>query len=197
MKIETTLRSIRALSTSALCVGLMMAVGLSGCAAPPPVTAPVAEAPKLSRAERIAASLTAMNFQPQDDGWHLSLPAPLIFKFDSDVVSAEARDNLILVARELRTLGIDNVLVRGHTDAVGTREYNIGLSQRRADAVARVLAESGFPSAGIDVKGMGSGAPVAENSTAEGRAKNRRVVIIVEVHVTLSERARRRLPVNA
>ena len=82
---------------------------------------------------------------------------------------------------DVRALGIDTLLVRGHTDTVGTREYNMALSKRRADAVARVLAEGSYPVEGIDAKGLGSAAPIAENSSAEGRAKNRRVVIIVQV----------------
>ena len=158
------------------------ALGLLGCAASPP--APVAVSPPLpqqSRAERIQASLKAMNFEPREGGWHLSLPAPLIFQFDSDAVSTDAHDNLIRVARELRALGIDTLLVRGHTDTVGTRDYNMVLSKRRADAVARVLAEGGYPAEGIDAKGLGSGAPIADNGSAEGRAKNRRVVIIVQL----------------
>ena len=122
-----------------------------------------------------------MKFEQRDDGWHLSLPAPLIFPFDSDAVAATARENLIAVARELRELGIEQVVVRGHTDTVGTRDYNLALSKRRADAVAKVLAEGGYPSEKIDSKGLGSTVPIADNATAEGRSQNRRVVIIVQV----------------
>ena len=184
MKTDTTLSARclpRTLLTLACAALLTIAVGLSGCASPPPAPAPVVAAPTPTRAQRIEASLKAMNFEQREDGWHLSLPAPLIFQFDSDVVSPDARDNLIRVARELRALGIDTLLVRGHTDTVGTREYNMALSKRRADAVARVLAEGSYPVEGIDAKGLGSVAPIAENSSAEGRAKNRRVVIIVQV----------------
>ena len=173
-------RAFRVLMTSAL-IGALVG-GLTGCATPPP--APVAATPPSpSRAERIATTLKAMNFEPNDDGWHLSLPAPLVFAFDSDVVAADARDNLIQVARELHALDVKQVLVRGHTDTVGATEYNMGLSKRRAEAVARVMGEGGYPVGQIDAKGLGSAAPIAENSTAEGRAKNRRVVIIVQVDV--------------
>ncbi len=182
MKTDTTSRAARALSTLACGAIVAGAVVLSGCASPPPAPAPVAALPTLSRAQRIEASLKSMNFEPRDDGWHLSLPAPLIFPFDSDVVGTEAQGNLIRVARELMALGIDALIVRGHTDTIGTREYNMALSKRRADAVARVLAEGGYPAQGIDAKGLGSGAPIADNVSAEGRAKNRRVVIIVQVN---------------
>lgn len=179
-RVKRLQRAFRELMTSAL-IGAL-ASGLTGCATPPP--APVAATPPPpSRAERIETALKAMNFEPKDDGWHLSLPAPLVFAFDSDVVAADARDNLIQVARELQALDVKQVLVRGHTDTVGAAEYNMGLSKRRAEAVARVMGEGGYPVGQIDAKGLGSAAPIAENSTAEGRAKNRRVVIIVQVDV--------------
>jgi len=152
---------------------------LAACASPPPVPEP---APKtVSRIERIEAALKAMSFEKQDDGWHLSLPAPLIFPFDSDVVATDARENLFRIALQLRELGIDRIMVRGHTDNIGTREYNLALSKRRADAIAAMLGEGGFPFDRIDAKGLGFSLPIADNATAEGRAKNRRVVIIVQI----------------
>lgn len=178
------LMEIRCLVNVAL---IATAFAMTGCAAPPlaPASAPDAAAVTApTRIEKIEASLKAMSFEKRDDGWYLSLPAPLVFPFDSDAVGAEARENLIKVARELRTLGIDHVLVRGHTDAVGAREYNLALSKRRADAVARVFADGGYPVEGIDAKGMGSAVPVGDNATVDGRARNRRVVIIVQVPTT-------------
>lgn len=170
MSIDTTRQVWRVFLAAVLCALL------AACAStPPPETKP------LSRIERIHAALKAMSFEQHDDGWYLSLPAPLIFPFDSDVVAAEARNNLIRIARELRELGLDQVMVRGHTDNVGTREYNMALSKRRADAVAAVLGEGGYPADRIDAKGVGFSLPIADNATAEGRAKNRRVVIIVQV----------------
>ena len=156
---------------------------LAACASPPPAPAPAprAAAPAMSRGEIIRAALKALEFEQRDDGYHLSLPAPLLFSFDSDVVSASARDTLIRVGRELGELGIDRALVRGHTDNVGSNDYNLALSKRRADAVAKVLVDGGYPTDKIDAKGLGSSVPIAENATAEGRSKNRRVVIIVQL----------------
>jgi len=154
---------------------------LAACASAPPAPPPQPAESTKSRIERVEAALKAMSFEKQDDGWHLSLPAPLVFPFDSDVVASGVRDNLVRIARELRELGIDRVMVRGHTDNVGTREYNLALSKRRADAIAATLGEGGYPPDRIDSKGLGFSLPVADNATAEGRAKNRRVVIIVQV----------------
>ncbi len=156
---------------------LIVSVLLTACASPPP--APVAEVP--TKYERTIAALKAMNFEPADDGWRLTLPAPLIFPFDSNVVAVSAHDTLTRVGRELNELGIERALVRGHTDNVGSNEYNLGLSKRRADAVAKVLSEGGFPVDRIDSKGLAASMPTADNAAAEGRSKNRRVVIIVQV----------------
>jgi outer membrane protein OmpA-like peptidoglycan-associated protein len=155
---------------------------LVACATPPPSPpAPVPAARVMTRGEVIAAALKALDFEPKDDGFHLSLPAPLVFSFDSDSVAPTARVTLVAVGRELQELAIDRTLVRGHTDNVGTNDYNLGLSKRRADAVAKMLVEGGYPAEKIDAKGLASSVPVADNSTAEGRAKNRRVVIIVQL----------------
>lgn len=153
---------------------------LAGCETKP-VAAIAPAAPEPTRAEKVRTALKAMSFVEEPDGWHLSLPAPLVFEFDSDTVASHARDNLLRIARELRELGIDRTLVRGHTDNVGTRDYNLGLSKRRADAVAKVLTEGGFPADRVEATGLGFSMPLADNATAEGRAKNRRVVIIVQI----------------
>ena len=166
-------RALRFFITTLICTLV------AACASPPPVPPPAVKV--VTRAEMINAALTALDFEQFDDGYHLSLPAPLIFAFDSDVVASAARDTLIRVGRELHALGIDRALVRGHTDNVGAHEYNLALSKRRADAVAKVLVDGGYPAEKIDAKGLGPTVPVAENTTAEGRSKNRRVVIIVQV----------------
>lgn len=166
-------------------LALAVCLLFSACASTPPaapasVTAADVASMAMAKFERIVSSLKAMNFEPADDGWRLTMPAPLLFAFDSDVVAASARDNLLRVGRELAELGIDRALVRGHTDNVGTVEYNLALSRRRSDAVARVLVDGGFRAELIDSKGLGSTLPAADNASAEGRAQNRRVVIIVQ-----------------
>ncbi len=179
--VHRTLSSGTRLALNALIATLFAAL-VGACASPPPPPPAPTPAPRaLSKTEITVAALKAMNFEPRDDGWHLSLPAPLIFAFDSDVVAAGARDTLLRVGRELNELGIDRALVRGHTDNVGTAEYNQTLSKRRADAVARVLMDGGYPTDRIDAKGLGATVPTADNASAEGRSQNRRVVIIVQV----------------
>jgi outer membrane protein OmpA-like peptidoglycan-associated protein len=69
--------------------------------------------------------------------------------------------------------------VEGHTDSTGSDEFNQKLSEQRASAVRDFLVEQGLPESSISYKGFGKTMPIADNSTAEGRQKNRRVEIVV------------------
>lgn len=164
---------------SGLLLALFCAL-MTACAVVPAPATPAPATASISSDTRRAA-LLAMNFEPRDDGWHLSLPALLMFPFDSNVLAASARATLLRVGYELTELGIDRALVRGHTDNVGTTEYNLSLSKRRADAVARALTDGGYPAGKIDANGVGATVPTADNNSAEGRSQNRRVVIIVQI----------------
>ena len=90
-------------------------------------------------------------------------------------LTTEANASLRRLAREI---GNRSVEVVGHTDSQGAAQANLQLSQRRAEAVAAILKESGATGP-IRTVGRGAAEPVADNATAEGRAKNRRVEIIV------------------
>ena len=69
--------------------------------------------------------------------------------------------------------------VEGHTDSTGSDELNQTLSQQRADVVRMYLIQQGLPADTIAARGLGKTTPVADNSTADGRQKNRRVELIV------------------
>jgi len=73
-----------------------------------------------------------------------------------------------------------NITIEGHTDSQGQRQYNMDLGQKRADAVKSQLVARGVAADRIKTTGVGPDRPVADNKTAEGRANNRRVEIIVE-----------------
>jgi outer membrane protein OmpA-like peptidoglycan-associated protein len=69
--------------------------------------------------------------------------------------------------------------VEGHTDSVGSDEYNQQLSEQRGAAVRDYLTQQGMPSGSISSRGLGEGQPVASNDNASGRQQNRRVEIVV------------------
>lgn len=94
-------------------------------------------------------------------------------------LTASAANSVEALGIYLKALGAGSVQVLGHTDSQGEAEANRTLSQRRADAVKAALANAGFAAGRISAQGQGEDAPVADNLTAAGRAKNRRVEIVV------------------
>jgi len=100
-----------------------------------------------------------------------------LFAFDKDEVSNTASiDPVVELLKKGPELRVD---VIGHTDSVGSNVYNQGLSERRARSVARYLERNGISSSRISVGGRGEEQPVADNSTNEGRAQNRRVEFVI------------------
>lgn len=97
------------------------------------------------------------------------------FKFDSAELTASAKAALDRMASDLLKQSNSRVLLEGHTDSIGTEDYNLNLSQRRVDSVKAYLVAAGFPAQNIRAIGYGESRPVASNETPEGRALNRRV----------------------
>ena len=106
----------------------------------------------------------------------------LLFAFDSDVLSEQDKGTLSELATKLKAQAPDaTIALAGFTDSVGTDAYNQKLSERRAVAVANYLVAAGVPQASIvAVVGEGETNPVADNATAEGRAKNRRTEVVID-----------------
>ena len=101
------------------------------------------------------------------------------FDTDSASIKLESAPILAEIAKFLQSRPGLNILVVGHTDNQGTFEYNIGLSSRRANSVARYLAQThGIDGARMRAEGVGYLAPVATNDTPDGRALNRRVELV-------------------
>lgn len=114
-----------------------------------------------------------------DTGVAITLP-DVLFATNSYKLNRDARRTLRQIGKLLQQLDNPHILVRGHTDSTGEEEYNQRLSQRRAEAVANYLIEElEISPDSISYEGRGSRDPVADNSLEEGRAKNRRVEIIL------------------
>ncbi len=99
----------------------------------------------------------------------------VVFAPSSDVIARESLPLIEAVASLLLRSPQWRVEVAGHTDDVGAEDANVDMSARRAAAVARVLAEHGVAYRRVRVVGKGAAQPVADNATAEGRARNRRI----------------------
>ena len=98
------------------------------------------------------------------------------FQTNSGELTADSKTTLDKVASSLKARGdIKSIQVIGHTDSTGKAAYNQMLSEKRAKSVADYLVSQGVDGAILSSKGMGMNSPIADNRTAEGRAKNRRV----------------------
>jgi outer membrane protein OmpA-like peptidoglycan-associated protein len=102
----------------------------------------------------------------------------ITFKFNSSVLNDQAKATLDRIASGVGNAGY-MVELQGYTDARGTEQYNIGLSQRRAEAVERYLVSKKVPLYRISIVGLGKEDPVADNKNEQGRAQNRRVEVRV------------------
>jgi outer membrane protein OmpA-like peptidoglycan-associated protein len=97
------------------------------------------------------------------------------FDFDKATLTAQAKAILDETVKILKDNPEINLELAGHTDAIGTDAYNVKLSQRRSKAVNDYLVSKGIPQSRLKMAGYGEAKPVADNKTADGRAKNRRV----------------------
>jgi len=103
--------------------------------------------------------------------------ADRIIEFQSGSATLTPQGQAILdeMAAAMRQIGRTRVQIIGHTDAVGRRESNVALSLARAGAVRAYLEKQGIAAGNLSVQGLGPDQPVADNASAEGRARNRRI----------------------
>jgi OOP family OmpA-OmpF porin len=97
------------------------------------------------------------------------------FEFDSATLTSESRPALAAVATDVKRYPNLKLELQGHTDSVGNDAYNLRLSEQRAQSVREFLIAEGVSPQQLTAKGYGETQPTADNSTAEGRAENRRV----------------------
>lgn len=112
----------------------------------------------------------------------LIMPGNITFATDSADISPQFYSTLNAVATVLKEFPETLIQVTGHTDSTGSAEYNLQLSQKRAQSVAQYLVAQGVAPNRVVARGMGESMPIASNDTPEGRAQNRRVEI--RIHPT-------------
>lgn len=115
----------------------------------------------------------------------ITLTGDVLFETDRAELRPEARSRLLAVADAVRATGVTATIV-GYTDSRGSDEYNRQLSQRRAESVRAFLIGEGVPADRIRAEGQGETNPIASNTTAEGRAENRRVEISLTPATTVA-----------
>lgn len=133
------------------------------------------------QAAELRQSINNPNVTVTNNGSYLTvnMPQDLLFAVDSAALRPDLRADLGSVAQSLIRYPNSRIEVIGHTDNTGSAAYNYDLSQRRASAVVSVLNQNGVPMGRMSAIGRGEDYPVASNLTPEGRAKNRRVEILI------------------
>lgn len=139
---------------------------LAPVAAAPVMTPPPPPPPPVAPLPPVAAS-------------KVTFAADAFFDFDKSVLKPEGRAKLDDLVSKIRDVNLEVIIAVGHTDSVGTDAYNQRLSVRRAEAVKAYLVTKGIERNRVYTEGKGEKQPVADNRTAAGRAKNRRVEIEV------------------
>ena len=109
----------------------------------------------------------------------MTYAADAFFDFDKAVLKADGKAKLDDLVGKVKAINLEVIIAVGHTDSVGSDAYNQKLSVRRAEAVKAYLVTKGIEKNRVYTEGKGEKQPVADNKTAEGRAKNRRVEIEV------------------
>ena len=137
---------------------------------------PVVEAPAPAPAP-MAAPAPAPAPVPTSE--KVSFAAEALFDFDKSVVKPEGKAALDDLLVKLQGMNTEVMVTVGHTDSVGSDAYNQKLSLRRAEAVKAYIVSKGVDAARVYTEGKGESAALADNKTAEGRAKNRRVTVEV------------------
>ncbi|MDO5290385.1 MAG: OmpA family protein [Pseudomonadota bacterium] len=131
-----------------------------------------------AQADALQAKLKELEAQQTERGLLVTL-GDVLFAFNSDRLLPTAGPRLDKLARFLADHPDRLLRVEGYTDGVGSDAYNLNLSQRRAAAVQQALVQRGVAAQRITTAGYGKAHPVASNATAEGRALNRRVEVII------------------
>jgi outer membrane protein OmpA-like peptidoglycan-associated protein len=125
-------------------------------------------------------ALASVPVKQESRGMVITLPGSVLFASNKSTLLGSAQSKLSQVADALKDQEDHKITVEGYTDSRGSDETNQLLSQRRADSVRDYLVSMGVPGDKIDARGFGSSSPVADNKSAEGRADNRRVEIVVK-----------------
>ena len=142
---------------------------------PPPAPEPVVEAAPAPAPAPMPAPAPA----PMPTSEKVSFAAEALFDFDKSVVKPEGKAALDDLLGKLQGMNTEVMVTVGHTDSVGTDKYNQKLSQRRAEAVKAYIVSKGVDASRVYTEGKGESQPVADNKSAAGRAKNRRVTVEV------------------
>lgn len=131
------------------------------------------------QAEELEQEVADAEIQRVGEGIVVTFDSGLLFDFDSEKLRPEAEKNLAELASSLVEYENTEVLIVGHTDAVGSERYNLDLSERRANSAAAYMMRQGIRPSRISTSAKGEAEPIESNDTEAGRQQNRRVEVAI------------------
>ena len=141
------------------------------------------------QAEELKREMEGARVERVGEGIKITFDSGILFAHNSAQLSSTAMQNIEELAKTLKKYGDTNVLIQGHTDATGSDQYNLNLSQRRANSVRAFTTRQGVAPNRITTEGFGERMPVASNNTAAGKQANRRVEIAIYANEKLKKAA--------
>ena len=143
------------------------------------------------QAAELRRDLEGAKVERVGEGIKITFASGILFASNSSTLTSAATGNIDELATTLQKYADTNVTIDGHTDASGSDAINQPLSQRRAQAVANELTAKGVDTSRITATGYGSSQPVADNTTAAGKAANRRVEVAIFANEKMQKAAKR------
>jgi len=141
------------------------------------------------RAAEMRADLQGARIERIGEGIKITFDSGLLFDWDKSDLRAQAKTNIESLAKILNKYPDTDILIEGDTDNSGSEDYNLKLSERRAQSVANYLMGLGVPSSRTSMVGLGEMNPIASNDTDYGRQQNRRVEVAIFANDKLKKAA--------
>ena len=145
------------------------------------------------QAAELRRDLEGAKVERVGEGIKITFASGILFATNSSSLTADAAGNIDQLAATVKKYADTNVVVEGHTDSSGSDAINQPLSERRAQAVANEISNQGVDTGRITSTGYGSTQPVGDNSSAAGKAANRRVEVAIFANEKMQKAAKRGL----
>ncbi|WP_295716872.1 OmpA family protein [Mucilaginibacter sp.] len=142
------------------------------------------------QAAEIKQTVPGATVTREGEGILVKFDSGILFDTDKSALKAEAQSNLQKLAASLQNNPETNILIVGHTDNTGSNAHNMTLSVQRAESVKSFIAAANVASSRLQTSGKGETEPIADNTTVDGRSKNRRVEIVIVANTTMKNEAK-------
>ena len=143
------------------------------------------------QAEQLKQTIPGAEIIREGEGIIVKFDSGILFDVNKSELKSAAITNIQNLSKSLKDNPETNVLIIGHTDDTGSDGYNARLSERRAEAVKTFAMNQGIMASRLSTQGKGESEPIADNTTEEGRAQNRRVEIVIVANEKMKEEAKK------